>query len=207
MNYFNRLQIVSGICLICLAGLSGCESGKKRNATVQGTVTIDGVLAKSGNVAFHPSGDVPAAYGTIHRDGTFALRIGRGNPRDPDHSKISSGSYVATVTIRGPSTPDEKLGEGTPPKPGVRLSAAMYSNKKTSGLAYTVKSGMNVINIEVESATEEELLEESTEQGADTPDREEQPAGKEESAPEVDESEVGSPPREVVENSTEVSSP
>lgn len=208
MKFLSRPLTFGCLFLVCLGGLAGCESGKKRDATVQGTVTLDGELTKSGTVVFHPSDSVPVAYGTVRRDGTFALRIGQGNQRDLDHSEIYPGSYVATVTIRGSSTPDVESGEGAPPKPGARLSATKYSNKETSGLAYTIKPGMNVINIEVEAATEEEVSEEENhEDGTDTAETGEQSAGEEESATEVDDSEEGSPPREVVESSSEESSP
>ena len=153
MHFFNRRITVLSLCLI---GLSGCGDGSGPDATVQGTVTLDGVLAKSGNVVFHPANEVPAAYGTIGKDGTFVLRVGRGNIRDVDHSKIYPGEYVATVTIHGPSTPDTEF-EGVPPLSGPRLVAAKYCKKATSGLAFSIKSGRNVVNIEVESPSEEEL--------------------------------------------------
>ena len=219
MNFLSRTLILSCLCLIWLAGSVGCDSGKNRNATVQGTVTIDGELAKSGTVVFHPADDIPTAYGTIRSDGTFALRIGQGKTHDLDHSKISPGDYIATVMIRGPSVPDEELGEGAPPKPGPRLSAAKYGSKETSGLAYTIESGrLNVINIEVESPSEEELLaekaeEEKADDEADVQETEEQPGGEEESAPgadasqETDALELEGPPQEGVENSAEGANP
>lgn len=194
MKFSSQLQIIG---CICLGLLVGCESGKKRDATVQGTVTIDGDLAKSGTVVFQPTNDLPAAYGTILRDGTFVLRIGQGNQRDQDTSKIHSGEYIATLSIKGPSTPDLELGEGAPPKPGAKLISASYGSKATSGLAYTIKPGLNVINIDVEAISEEELLEESIDE-----ETSEQPMEGEEPAPEVDDSQPDD-----MEETTEESSP
>lgn len=174
MNLTRRPRIFEFLCLGLAVSLLGCDSGQKRDATVQGTVTMDGDLAKSGTVTFHSTDSAPIAYGTIRKDGTFALRIGQGNVKDRDRSEIVPGSYIATVTIRGPTTPDVEMGPGGPPRPGRRLSAAKYSSKATSGLAYTVKSGRNVINIDLEAPSPEEMAEqdegESDEEGTETED-------------------------------------
>jgi len=158
------LRFVGLIGLGCLSVSLGCgESGKEQDASVQGTVTIDGELAERGTIAFHPVDEGPAAYGSIHENGTFALRIGQGDPSAPDHSLIYSGDYVATVVVRALSTPDEELGESAPPKPGVLLSAAKYSNKATSGLKFAIKSGSNVIDVPIEAAIAEPAEDEQPE--------------------------------------------
>jgi len=115
---------------------------------------------------------------------------------------IQPGEYVATVTIRGPSTPDKEF-EGAPPIAGPLLTAAMYSKKATSGLTFTVKTGLNVVNIEVQSPSEEELqaISEAAEVGfvgdeaeetkaeetdTETPEAKQQPADEKETATEED---------------------
>ncbi len=207
MNFLNRLRILSCFCLICPASLVGCESGKSNKATVQGTVTLEGELAKSGAIAFHSSVDAPPAYGTIRDDGTFALRIGQGNPNDLDHSKIPPGDYIATVMIRGLSIRDEQLGPGAPPKPGPRISAAKYNNRETSGLAYSIKPGLNVINIELERASAEELLGEAATEATDSSGADADSVVEETVTSEEKTSEPQSPPGEDVENSKEESGP
>ena len=156
MNSNGQLSPLLCLWLLGLPALVGCGDGSTGNAIVQGTVTIDGQLAKSGNVVFHSAGDAPAAYGSIRSDGTYALRVGRGNPNNADASKIQAGEYVATVQILGPATPDEEF-EGAPPKPGPLLIAEKFTKKSTSGLAHTIKAGRNIVNLELESPSEEEL--------------------------------------------------
>jgi hypothetical protein len=135
----------------------GCGDGKDQNAVVQGRVTIDGQLAEQGTVTFHPQGGGAIAYGTIHKDGSFAMQIGQGRVTNLDQSEIYPGKYIATVVINAPSTPDKEKGEGAPPIPGVRITSAKFSNKDTSGLNFTIKPGLNVIDIPVERATPEEI--------------------------------------------------
>lgn len=136
--------------------LQGCSSEGVGTATVQGTVTLDGELATSGNIVFHSKADHPTAYGVIGNAGAFTMRIGQGNLNNVNRSKIYAGDYIATVTLSGPPIENTEFA-GAPPLPGPRLSAARYANKATSRLEYTVKSGMNVVNIEVESPSEKEL--------------------------------------------------
>jgi hypothetical protein len=207
MNFLNPPKILKFFCLFYLAGLAGCESGSKRDATVQGTVTVEGELAKSGAIAFHSSIGAPPAYGTVSSDGTFALRIGQGNPNDLDNSKIPPGDYVATVMIRGPSVRDEQLGPGAPPKAGPRISAAKYSNRETSGLAYSIKPGLNVINIELERASAEELVEETTTEATDASGTVDDSVAEETAVSEEETSEAQPPPGKDVKNSTEESGP
>ena len=146
------------IIAITLLAVLGCnDSAKKLNAVVQGTVTIDGELVSQGLVTFHPEGAGPVAYGTILKDGTFALRVGRGQKNDRDN-KIFPGEYTATVAVAIPS-PSSQENEGELPKPGPRLTDAKFSDKSTSVLKYEVESGRNIINISVDRALPQEEAE------------------------------------------------
>ncbi len=140
-----------GIPLLAVLGCN--DSAPKQDAIVQGTVTIDGELVKQGVVTFHPDFGGAVAYGTIHKDGTYALRIGKGRKDDRDN-KIFSGKYTATVAVTMPS-PFSQGDEGGIRKPGPRLSDAKFSNKATSELKYDVASGRNIINISVGRAQSE----------------------------------------------------
>ena len=145
----------------------GCNGSKKQNAIVQGTVTIDGELAKQGIVKFHPEGDGPIAYGTIHKDGSFAMQIGQGKRLDLDSSEIYSGKYVATVVISSPDGESPKGSVGHK-EPSPRLSATKYSDKETSNLRYEIIPGRNVISISVERAAPEQLEVEPDDQSSET---------------------------------------
>jgi len=207
MKLFDRRLSLLCLCAAPLVGVAGCDSQANRSAIVQGAVTVDGELAKSGSIVFHPvSEDAPTAYGSIRSDGTYSLRVGQGNQQDPDKSKIIPGEYVATVMIRGPSIPNEELGPGAPPKGGPRLSAGKYSNKETSGLSYSIKPGLNVINIPVEAVSEEELLEKTPAEHTEAAESGE-PAEEKESAAEPAGSDEVQVPAEAEEHATEEAGP
>jgi hypothetical protein len=139
----------------------GC-GGDSDSAIVQGTVTINGQLAPRGTVTFHPVAGGPVAVGAIHNNGTFALRIGQGNVRDPDQSKIPPGKYVATVVVNAPADRTTSVQEsGGPPIGGPRLTAAKYASTDTSDLTFEVSPGRNVISLDLEGA-EHDPVEEST---------------------------------------------
>jgi hypothetical protein len=147
--------------LLSLAILSVFGGCSEPAASVQGTVTIDGQIARQGTVVFHPVDEgSPVAYGAIAEDGSYALRVGQGDLNDPDAGEVPIGEYVVTVVSTMPASPDEKQGKSTPPTPGARLSAEKYGSKETSELRHTVKLGHNVVPLEVEGASADEMSEE-----------------------------------------------
>jgi hypothetical protein len=152
MGDFRMLRVHFG-CLIALVSFTGC-GGPVSN--VQGTVTIDGELAPRGTVVFHPVAGGPTAYGTINKDGSYALRVGQGDLSDPDAGEIEAGEYIVTVVVNMPSQRDETVEESEPPHPGARMTASKYASKDTSDLRATVKAGSNVVPLELEAATAEE---------------------------------------------------
>jgi hypothetical protein len=133
-----------------LISLCCCGCGSRMDSSVQGTVTIDGVLADHGTVAFYPVGGGPPAYGNIVRDGSYSVRVGQGNLRDEDASRIHSGEYVVTVVVNTPAQNGETMGEAGPPKPGPRMTAEKYASKDASPLHKTVLPGPNVMPLELE---------------------------------------------------------
>jgi hypothetical protein len=136
-----------------LTGLAcgGCESSTgSYNATVQGTVTIDGDLAPGGTVMFTPMKKGPVAVGAIASDGSYSLRIGQGTSSDPDHNKIPSGEYIATVEVSGPPGETKPDNEGGPKPAGPRLMADKYASKDTSDLKEEVTEGLNVIDLKLD---------------------------------------------------------
>lgn len=140
------------VLLLITAAWAGCGGP---DSTVQGTVTIDGQLARRGSVVFHPVGGGPAAYGSIDDKGSYALRIGQGEATDAN-SEIDSGEYIVTAVVNMPSTRSKNVADTGPPDPGARITAQKYANKETSDLRVTIKSGPNVIPLELESASAED---------------------------------------------------
>ena len=142
---------VSLILLVAAVGLVGCGGGTDLSATVQGSVTLSGQLVESGTVTFHPVGGGPIAYGKINHDGTFALRTGQGDLRDPDSGGVAPGEYIATVVVLARLDEPEVYAQGGPPTPPPRLTPEKYASKETSDLRVTVEAGRNVIALPLEA--------------------------------------------------------
>lgn len=142
--------ITTALSLLAVAGCGG--PAYEYDAIVTGTVTVDGELAKSGTVTFHPvKGDKPS-IGRIHPDGSYSLRTGQGDLREVDGGTIASGEYIVTASITGPPVEHSKAAEGAPPIPGPSLVAAKYASRDTSDLKYSVKPGKQLINLEIQAA-------------------------------------------------------
>lgn len=117
--------------------LTGCGGG----GTVTGTVALDGSPVKHGTVTFHPVGGGPAAIGAI-ADGKYELAVGK------DRS-VPAGDYVVTVDASEPVSSETPADPRKSPAPPKRLTPAKYANKDTTDLKATVKSGTNVIPLEL----------------------------------------------------------
>lgn len=146
--------LLNTACVRCcvLAAILGCSESSSDNndATVQGTITIDGALAPNGTVSFYPVDGGPVAVGSIARDGSFSLRIGQGNARNLDRSGIPSGEYVVTVVATGPSERGAVNDDGGPLPFGPSLIAHKYANRETSELKATVNKGPNVLDFKLD---------------------------------------------------------
>jgi hypothetical protein len=154
--------------LVALA-CSGCGPAKtKLDASVEGTVTIDDELAKSGTVTFFPKGKGPAAVGRIFENGSYTVRVGQGDVNDPDRGKLPSGEYVVTVVSNGPSPPNASVRPGDPPILGPRLTALKYENRSTTDLKFQVKPGRNVIVLNLESSASDPPEAEASEEDEDS---------------------------------------
>jgi hypothetical protein len=147
------------------------------DATVTGTVAVDGVPASRGRVNFFPAdGGLPISA-TINPDGSYSVRAGSEDLTDPTGGTIASGEYTVTVFIKAATPANQVPSEGGPPRPGPSLIAAKYQSKATSGLQHTVKPGSNVIAIDLEGseqdagdkadpAGDEEKTDEAADEGA-----------------------------------------
>jgi hypothetical protein len=149
--WLRRIAAIAGLLLA-----SGCGGpAYKYDAVVTGTVTIDGELAKSGTITFHPVSKGQAALGRINPDGSYSLRTGQGDLSNADGGTVSSGEYVVTASITTPAASGEAIREGGPPKPGPSLIDKKYATKDTTDLRYTVKPGEQVIVLELKGADTE----------------------------------------------------
>jgi hypothetical protein len=147
------LGCYSPVWQVLLAACVGCSDS---GTTVQGTVTIDGQIARQGTVQFHPVEEGPTAYSTVSANGSYALRVGQGNLNDPNAGEVPPGEYIVTAVVNMPSVKDETSGGSHPPLPGARLTAEKYSSKDTSDLRVTIKAGQNIVPLDLEGWADEE---------------------------------------------------
>jgi hypothetical protein len=122
--------------LCCLLLLAGCGSG--HDASITGTVTLDGTALTTGTVTFHPVAAGAIAYGQIDSQGNYAVKTGR-------ESGLKPGSYVVTVVATGEPS------KGMDESPGELLTPARYGNVEQSDLKFEVKAGENKIDIPLTS--------------------------------------------------------
>lgn len=163
-------SLVAALALLCLLTLTGCQ-GNANNATVEGSVLVDGDLANSGTVVFNPAdGKGSIASGQIFKNGNYSVGIGKGDLSKPVASSLPSGDYVVTVSITGPST--GTVGEGGPPMAGASLIAAKYNSTSTTDLKFTVKPGKNVFDLQLEGAAPVDPSLEAMDPAAETPSEE-----------------------------------
>lgn len=139
----------------------GCAG--ETESSVTGTVLVDGELATSGTVTLHPIGGGSVSTGRIHEDGSFVIKTGQGDRSDPDRSTIAPGEYIVTVVVNAPPQPTDENLTG-PPRPGGRLTAEMYADKRTSNLRYTIGPGSQVLSLALERATQDPPTETAGEQ-------------------------------------------
>ena len=129
------LRFLSFILSFLLILLSGC--GQPYNASISGTVTIDGAALRTGTIAFSPTAGGPVAYALIGADGRYSARTG-------SDEGLVAGDYVATVVAMSGSRPGSKnffMDLGT------RLVPARYGDPKRSGLHFTIAPGVNHIDL------------------------------------------------------------
>ena len=124
-------------CLLAL--LAGC--GPSYDATISGTVTMDGSPLTKGTVSFHPTAGGPVATGTIQSDGAFEVQTAT-------TEGLSPGEYKVTVVATDPPPPSP-TGEELP---GILLTAPEFGRLDTTPLTYTVEAGANSFEIPVSAA-------------------------------------------------------
>ena len=132
---------VGGLLAVALAtGAPGCGGSELPLAKVHGKVTYKGKPLEQGQVVFIPGTGVlgPSAIGEIASDGTFRMTTA-----DQDGAVI--GTHKVMVHSRRPLTDAEK---GTL-KITELLVPAKYADEQNTPLTCEVKSGDNVLNLEL----------------------------------------------------------
>ena len=120
--------------------LVGC--GGRHEATVSGTVTLDGQPLDRGTVTLHPTGGGAAAVGPIGSDGVYTIKTGT-------ESGLAPGEYTATVVANEDPIPSTT---GGAPMPGALITPARYGTLETSDLHITVTHGANDRPLKLTSA-------------------------------------------------------
>jgi hypothetical protein len=175
---------VAGIIFVGLIEIVGCGGpAHEYDSIVTGTVTVDGDLAKSGTVVFHPTKGGKPAIGRIHPDGSYSLRTGQGDLNETDGGTVTSGDYLVTVSVTAPPAEGDVMGEGGPTIPGPSMISHRYKAKETTDLRFTVNPGKQVIVLNLDAAEPapppEDAKDSSNEIGS--PDEEGSEAGEDQS--------------------------
>jgi hypothetical protein len=134
----SRCSIARAAACVVLSTI-GCGGGQE--ATVRGTVTLDGQPVARGSVTFLPVENGTGASASINPDGTFVARTS-------DMDGMQAGEYLVTVRSSAEPTPNPN---GGPPVPGKLLTPEKYSRSDTSGLRATITRGSNDVNLELSS--------------------------------------------------------
>lgn len=166
---------VAAVLTIAFLSATGCfRTTTKHDATVSGTVTVDGELAPRGTVTFHPVDGGPVSIGHINSGGSYSLRTGQGNLNKTDGGTVQSGNYIVTAFVNLTPVEKDHVNRGGPPVPGVNIADVKYRSRKTSPLRHLVKPGRNVIILNLdrepvaaETVDSEEVL--STETTGNSP--------------------------------------
>lgn len=126
-------------CVATLGWCLGCRQ-EAMEATVSGTVTLDGNPIGPGTIVFAPAVDEKKpATGSIESDGTYTLVTSR-------ESGLAMGAYNVAVSVR---EMPQNVKRGDRPPLGKSVIPEKYEESSTSGLHYEVKPGHNTINIEL----------------------------------------------------------
>ena len=137
------IQCVNLLVIITVtAALPGCGDNL---AQVTGRVTVGGQPFRGGNgvkatVFFQPAAGGASAIGLVDGEGAYTLITG-------SREGIVPGEYLVTFSatqIIPAATPG-----GTPG--GKRISDTKYASAKTSGLRFSVQTGVNQYDIALES--------------------------------------------------------
>jgi len=153
--------------------LTGCSDLSSR---VTGLVNVDGKPLKladdqRGTVMFRPVKGGPTATAIINDNGTYELSTGGARA-------IVPGDYLVAVRVVEISPPE--AGKSTPT--GTPTTPALYADPLQSGLQFTVSSGSNKIDIDLDSdagpiiPVQPEVVEEDPEAAGENEDGENEEA-------------------------------
>ncbi len=133
-------EITGAMVLVSLMAI-GCS---ERSASVSGVVELDDKPIsieddQRGMVVFRPVAGGATCTSLINKDGTFRVATG-------SSSGVAPGDYMVSVRVIELVPKEEGQGAGGKP-----ITPALYADPLTSGLLYSVKSGVNQIEIELDS--------------------------------------------------------
>lgn len=140
MTHHPRARAAALVTIVGVVSTIGC--GGPYNATLTGSVTLDGAPINTGTITFTPTSEGTTAFGRIDDSGAYAVMTGR-------ESGLTSGEYEVSVIAREkPELADPKAG---PPPAGAMITPKWYSDRRQSGLTVSVSPGRNTYDIELSS--------------------------------------------------------
>ncbi|MGL6193725.1 MAG: hypothetical protein ACRC2T_02745 [Thermoguttaceae bacterium] len=134
--------------VMSLALLSGC-SGDPVPGKVTGKITLDGEPVKQAIISFYPSSG-PSSMARSNDNGEYELLF------TDDKKGAVVGTHKVTASTFAPSSMASTTGTADPGAPQIieavpEIIPAKYINKETTDIVKEVKSGKQVINIELTS--------------------------------------------------------
>lgn len=129
---------ISSLLILLALVTTGC--GEAHDASVTGTVSLDGQPLTKGAVTFTPVQAGAMAVANIQPDGSYSVYTG-------DQAGLEAGEYRVTVaaTEMPAATPED-------PEPLPKLlTPARYSDPSTSGLTLKVTPGSNRFDISLDN--------------------------------------------------------
>lgn len=137
MRYLRLLALA-----LCVAGFTGCGSGKPAVAPVSGKVMYQGKPLKFGQVFFHPEAGTQGR-GTIQPDGTFTITT----YQDQDGAQIAKHKVrITSFEVQDPNGDPKRFAGGN----GKSLIPEKYTSLVTTDLTNVeVNAGPNTFEFEL----------------------------------------------------------
>lgn len=138
-----RKILTLALLLFGLCFLSGC--GGQKEASVQGTVTLDDVAIGPGLITFHPVDGGVMAYSQFDTSGKYSLKSGATKGLD-------TGQYLVTVAVYGADSNAEQVGGRQKSKLELSNAPEIYAAPESTPIKVEVKSGRNSIPLQLKSS-------------------------------------------------------
>jgi hypothetical protein len=135
-------QRLFAVWVLGIALLTGCGGDPLGRQALSGTVTVDGVPLKQGNLSLQPTEQQPTSSGAMIVEGKYTIAREQG---------LVPGKYLVSINAPVPGTGGEADEmPGMPPKPAKELIPAKW-NIESEQFIEVKKEGPFVFDFEVKT--------------------------------------------------------